>query len=123
MSKKLLIVDDSRVSRMIIKGEILKAHADWEVQESANADDALVKTSEIDFDGITIDVNMPGMDGITLAGLLREKCPTDKTTLFVLTANIQDTIRQRAEALGCIFIEKPLSAEKIKKVVSTLENN
>jgi len=54
---------------------------------------------------------MPGMDGITLAEKLKASYPEARMAL--LTANIQDSIRDRAKELDIEFIQKPITEDKV----------
>ncbi len=61
--KTILIVDDSRVSRMMIRAMILEKHKDWILEEAASGEEALEKIRTFVPDLISMDVNMPGMGG------------------------------------------------------------
>jgi len=111
MSETILVVDDSRVSRMLIRAIVAHAHKDIKVVEASNADEALSKTASEHITMATVDLNMPGMDGLLLASKLKERFPEIKIGL--LTANIQDRVRQKASSLGIGFISKPITEEKI----------
>ena len=117
--KTVLIVDDSRVARMKVRKLVAAAHPDWSIIEAGDGTEALEKTESNAVDLMTIDLNMPGMDGLTLATRLREKCPAAHMAL--LTANIQDSVRHRAEALGIDFITKPLTEDSILACISRME--
>lgn len=110
-SHTILVVDDSRVSRMLIRAIITQADPKATVIEASNGDDALSKTESAQVTIATLDLNMPGMDGLSLASKLLERFPQAKIGL--LTANIQDMVRQKAEVLGIRFISKPITEEKI----------
>lgn len=110
MSEKIiLLVDDSRVARMLTRHAIEKAHSNWTVVEAKNGEEALVAAALQRPDFALVDVNMPGMDGLSAARRLREQCPSAKISL--LTANIQDPIRLQAEQCGIGFMAKPLKDE------------
>lgn len=115
MPKKILIVDDSRVSRIMIKTLLNDKVPEWGVIEAANADEALQLASTEHPDAYSLDFNMPGMDGLTLAKAIRAEAPDAKIALF--TANIQKAIQERGEALGVDFIPKPVTAESIDILV------
>jgi len=111
-SHTILVVDDSRVSRMLVRAIINHADKQTEIIEACNAEEALIKTEAVQKITIAIlDLNMPGMDGLVLAKKLRVRFPNAKMGL--LTANIQDMVRQKADALGMTFIPKPITEEKI----------
>ena len=110
-----LIVDDSRMSRMLIHKIIIDAHPDWLIEEAGNGDEAIDKSNDNSFDVITLDYNMPGMNGLEVAQELRPKFPDAKIVL--LTANIQESIRNKATAMAVDFIAKPITEDKIKSYV------
>lgn len=109
--KSVLVVDDSRLSRSMIREIILHHFPDWSVIEAESADQALASVEGRDFDYMTIDINMPGKDGITLGSELRRRFPAAR--LSVITANVQQAIRDRAEQAGLGFVAKPISETKI----------
>jgi len=110
MSKTIMIVDDSRVSRMLIKSMITNNHGDWNIIEAGSGDEAIaLHADSVDF--FSIDLNMPGMDGFELIENLKPLFPAAKFSL--MTANIQDAIRQRCAALDIRFINKPITEDSI----------
>ena len=117
----VLIVDDSRLSRMIIRAFIAQAYPDWSIIEASNGQEALEKTATQTVALMTIDLNMPGMDGLTLATQLQHNHPTAHITL--VTANIQESVRHRAAAAGMGFIAKPVTEDSVLACLSSLENN
>ena len=105
----MLIVDDSRFARHMIRKFITHAFPDWTILEAGNGQEALEKTAKVAVDVMTIDFNMPGMDGLTLATALHTRYPAARITL--LTANIQESVQQRAAATGVRFLAKPLTED------------
>ncbi|MEE9337968.1 MAG: response regulator [Methylococcaceae bacterium] len=112
---KCLIVDDSKMSRMMIKRIIGTAHPDWEISEACDGQDAINQASGNELDLILLDYNMPIMDGGEAAAVLRPQFPNAQ--MAFLTANIQDAIKQLAIKLKIDFIPKPITEEKILKYV------
>jgi len=111
MGKKILVVDDSRLSRMMITAIIKNTYPDWEIFEADSGDAALKVCESLDIDMATLDMNMPGMDGLTLGVELRKIYPNAK--LSMLTANVQEATRQKAELAGIGFIGKPVTEERV----------
>ena len=111
MSKSVLIVDDSMVSRMMIKEIISTSHNDWQITEAKNADDAVLKSEGQQFDLITLDLNMPGRTGLEVAPELKALHPNARIAL--MTANIQTSIKQQADALGLEFVAKPVTEDSV----------
>lgn len=116
MSKKILVVDDSRMSRMMICAIIKNKFPEWEIHEASDGVEALRVCETLNIDIATLDMNMPGMDGLTLGIELRRLYP--KAKLSMLTANVQEATREKAEAAGIGFIGKPVTEDR---VVSFLE--
>ena len=107
MTYKLLIVDDSKLARMSVAKAMKALYPDWTRVEAANADEALVLSGDGAFDIALLDFNMPGRDGLELAGELRQAHP--KMPIAIISANHQDEIVARAKAIGATFLPKPLT--------------
>jgi len=106
---------------MMIRAFIAQAYPDWSIIEASNGQEALEKTATQTVALMTIDLNMPGMDGLTLATQLQHNHPTAHITL--ITANIQESVRRRAAAAGMGFIAKPVTEDSVLACLSSLENN
>lgn len=118
MARSVLIVDDSKLARMMVAGLIGERWPDADIREAANADDALAAIRTAVPTDVILDHNMPGMAGLDVVEQLRELAPDASVTL--VTANIQSSIRQRARSIGCRFVPKPVTAEKIDKLLADL---
>ena len=115
MPKTILIVDDSRVSRMMIKALLHDLSPGWQVLEAADAEEALKLTDTHKPDAFSLDFNMPGMDGLQLAQDIKSKVSSAKIALF--TANIQKAIQEKGEQVGVSFIPKPVTEDSIRVLV------
>lgn len=103
----VLLVDDSRVSRMMLSSLILTEDPRWQVFEAGNGAEAVSLAEQQQPSLIILDINMPVMDGFEAALLLRPMLPG--ATLVFLSANVQASSRARAEELGVHFLAKPIS--------------
>ncbi|MFA7240414.1 MAG: response regulator [Sulfuricellaceae bacterium] len=117
--KTVLIVDDSRVSRMMIRSMILAQHPDWVMEEAVSGEEALEKIRTIIPHLITLDINMPGMGGLAAAEELVKECPNVKIVL--LTGNIQASSHRKAEQLGVGFVEKPITESCVARVLAYMD--
>ncbi len=114
---KLLVIDDSMVSRMITKKVLLSINA--EIIEASNGEDGIKKAREDRPDLIILDLLMPEMDGFKVL----EKIKTESMGIpvIVLSADIQDTTRERVLKLGASgFVHKPPSEDDITKVIESI---
>jgi len=113
-NKTALIVDDSKLSRTMISTILKQSFPDWEVLEAVDAEEAL-ELNTLSIDLITLDMNMPGMDGVALGNKLRKRFP--KASISLITANTQNEVREMAEISNLYFIAKPITEEKIFEAV------
>ncbi len=113
----ILIVDDSRASRMMISAWLQKLVPDALLHEAANGADALalLESKALEPDLAILDKNMPGMDGLELAAHIGQRHPATQRAL--LTANVQDATRRDAAAIGVHFFRKPVGEIVIRQVL------
>jgi len=111
MQYKVLVVDDSKLARMVIASAFKRIRPEWALVQTANADEALVSVSRDAVDIALIDFNMPGTDGLDLVASIRKTHPT--MPVAVVSANVQDEIIGRARQLDAGFIPKPLTDDAL----------
>ncbi len=124
---KVLVVDDSSMMRMILRTEL--EQSGFEVFEAENGVDALEKAAEIRPQLITMDVDMPELNGFeavykirTELKLLTNEGDKEIPIIFV-TAN--DTLEGRKEGFkvgATDFIIKPFLKGEVPAVVNNLLN-
>ena len=112
----VLLVDDSRVARMMTRKVILAERPGWTVVEAACGEEALEIYPQVNPDFVIMDVNMPGMGGMEAARRLGMATPP--AAIALLTANIQTPVRMQAENMGVGFIAKPARAETLLAFLS-----
>lgn len=116
---KIAIVDDSKFSRNQLKRQIQKIRDNIEFEEYPDGASALEHLPGTDAQVLFLDLVMPPPDGLEVL----EKLKGDgfAPPIFVVTADIQQSTRERCLELGCEdFIEKPMSAEKISKAMERI---
>jgi CheY-like chemotaxis protein len=112
----VLIVDDSKLARIVLKKALLALKPDWTLREAANAEQALKELQDGQIDVTVVDFNMPGLDGLALAEEIRR---TElQMPIALVTANIQDEVIARARALNVSFIAKPVTEESLRGFIS-----
>jgi len=116
MTITVLIVDDSKLARIVAAKVIRGLQPDWERVEAANADEAMARIGEGLIDVAMMDFNMPGRDGLELAADIRARHP--EMPLAVITANVQDEVMARARAVGAAFVTKPLTEDGLRGFLS-----
>jgi DNA-binding NarL/FixJ family response regulator len=118
--KKLLIVDDSRVSRIMIRTFVLAMHPQWIITESASGDEALQSVEQDKPDYCTMDINMPGIPGTDAAEQIIARHPEIRIAIF--SANIQESQQSRSAALGASFVAKPVTEKSVALALKHFED-
>nr|WP_202049982.1 response regulator [Microvirga mediterraneensis] len=111
-----MIVDDSKLARIVAGKTLAALQPEWERIEAGNAHDALAIIREKKIDIAMIDFNMPDKDGLELAGELRTLHPT--MPIAVITANIQDEVISRAREVNATFVSKPLTEDGLRGFIA-----
>jgi two-component system chemotaxis response regulator CheB len=107
MPIRVLVVDDSAFMRRVV-GEAIASQPDMELAGTAiNGLDALLKVEQLQPDVLTLDVEMPEMDGLTALRHLMARYPRPVVMLSSVThAGATATIR--ALTIGAVdFVGKP----------------
>ena len=110
MKAKILVVDDSSLSRRIVRG-ILES-AGHEVTEAADGMAAIDRYSVEKPDLVLLDLVMGGMGGLEVLQKLRES--DSEARVIVATADIQTSTREMAAQAGSRgFLNKPIRKEEL----------
>jgi signal transduction histidine kinase/CheY-like chemotaxis protein/HPt (histidine-containing phosphotransfer) domain-containing protein len=105
---RVLAVDDIDVNRDIVRG--ILERSGHKVALAANGADAVRLAREQDFDMILMDIQMPGMDGLTATRRIRDlPGPHGQTPIIALTAHASGSSRPECLSAGMNgFVTKPL---------------
>ncbi len=111
---KVLLVDDSMFTRSMLN-KIVKEMG-HEVVEATNGLEGLDAITKEEPDVVVTDLLMPEMDGIGLLTAIKER--DINVPVVVLSANVQDTVREQCLELGALeFFNKPPNKEKLQKYI------
>jgi two-component system chemotaxis response regulator CheB len=110
MAIRVLVVDDSAFMRRVV-GEAISAQPDMQLAGTAiNGLDALLKVEQLQPDVVTLDVEMPEMDGLTALRHLMSRYPRPVVMLSSVTREGAVTTL-RALNIGAVdFVAKPSGA-------------
>lgn len=106
MKKQLMVVDDSRIVEMQIC-KLLEG-SDFELAAYCeNGEEAIARYEELRPDVVTMDLIMPGIDGLETAQIILEEHP-EANIVMVSSLEYGDTVHE-AEAIGIKgFLGKPI---------------
>jgi DNA-binding NtrC family response regulator len=110
LGARVLIVDDDPLIRRQLEG--LYASHEYAVDSAANVEEALARLASSEFALALVDLRMPGSDGMTLIGEIRERWPS----VDVIMITGYGSIRGAVEAMrhgACDYITKPFEPDDI----------
>lgn len=119
MKKTILVVDDSQFMRMILSN-ILTESGYEVVGEAGDSQEGIEKYQALKPDLVTMDIVMPGMDGINAVRQIMKVDPEVK--IVMITALGQEKLMEKAVEAGAKgFIVKPFNpaqvVEEVKKIL------
>jgi PAS domain S-box-containing protein len=115
---RVLIVDDQ--PRNLDALEAMLAPIDCIVVRAESADEALLRLLKDDFAAIVLDIRMPGMNGIELATLIKQRRKTRHIPILFLTAHlVTDEEVLKGYHVGAVdYLSKPVNADVLRSKVA-----
>ncbi len=116
MGKKILIVDDDPVIRMLVT-DIVSSFG-HSVESSENGKDCLVRLTEGLPDIIFLDLQMPGMNGMEVLKQIRNDARTASVPVVMLSANSEVQSLGASDCQPDFYISKPFALADFLKVLN-----
>lgn len=114
---KLLLVDDEELALALLKKAVEEAVPEADITAVDDVQEVLDLIEENAFDVAFLDVEMPGMDGIALAGKIKEKTP--HTNIVFVTAYSEYAVQAARTYFSGYFV-KPVAADMIREAMTNL---
>ena len=111
MKKRLMVVDDSRM----MEYQIRKLLEDSEFEVAAyceNGEEAIAAYGEVRPDVVTMDIIMPGIDGLETAQIIVEEHP-EARIVMVSSLAYEDTFNEAKTVGAKTFLYKPFDRETL----------
>ncbi len=109
---KILIVDDAFFMRNML-GNTIRDIGYSDLHFAEDGFQAVEKAKELKPDIVTLDISMPGMDGLEAVEKILEVSPASK--IIMVTAVTSQSVVKQALANGAVdFINKPFSKDEIE---------
>lgn len=117
---RVLVVEDNALNRAVAKAFLTRHKI--QVTEAFDGLEALALVERLNFDLIFMDIQMPGMDGIEVCTLMRDKGLT--TPIIALTANAQQSEKVKCEKAGMDdYLIKPFQEQQILQVLNKFSSS
>jgi CheY-like chemotaxis protein len=117
-SQRILVVDDDFSSRRLLR-RVLE-YSGFTIYESADGEEALIVSRQLQPSLILIDLVMPRLDGWQTIRQMRLTAPLATTPIIVTSANVLKIDQERAFEAGCNeFIGKPYEIDFLLERVNT----
>jgi signal transduction histidine kinase/DNA-binding response OmpR family regulator/HPt (histidine-containing phosphotransfer) domain-containing protein len=115
---RVLVVDDSDINLQIAR-ELLEK-VPLVIDTASDGEEAVGKVRANNYDCVLMDIQMPGMDGYTATGILRQDYPSEQLPILAMTANVmaQDRARTREADMNG-HVAKPVDPADLYKALLT----
>lgn len=110
--RRILVVDDEANVALTLKAGLARL-PNCQVSVAASGQEALGLFAQRPFDLLVSDFKMPGMDGLALAGRVRQLYPA--TSIVLVTAYSSDELREQAARLSIAqVLDKPVKISDVR---------
>ena len=112
--KRLLIVDDTEIDRIILRS-ILQVDFEVDDVDNGNAAFEYITTKADKLDAILLDISMPNIDGFDVLRFMRDKGVVDVPVFLVTAEPTMDNVQRAIEYKIAGFIGKPFNKEDVPR--------
>jgi two-component system, OmpR family, phosphate regulon response regulator PhoB len=121
-TKKLLIVDDKREIRQLVRATL--EFDGWDVSEAETGDEAVEAAARHKPDLVVMDMMMPGtIDGMEATRRIKSAPETAGCTVIMLSGSEMELREEALKAGVAEFIQKPFSPLDLMEKIETLFGN
>jgi len=118
MGKKILIADDEKLIRKLIRASLETYNDFFEIHEAENGTEALTKAKNLKPQLLILDIMMPGMLGYEVCRCLKNSPDTKDIFVLFLTARGSDISLKTVEICGGDdFMTKPFNPKELEQKV------
>jgi two-component system cell cycle response regulator DivK len=119
MPEKVLVIEDNDRNRKLVK--ILLEANKYEVIEAGTGEEALKYLQDNKPAVILLDIQLPNMDGITLAKMLKSRDDTKDIPIIAVTAYAMKGDKERMLEAGCdAYVSKPIDTRQLPLIVADM---
>jgi two-component system, cell cycle response regulator DivK len=116
-AEPILVVDDNVVNQKLVR--VLLTLEGYDVRTASDAEEALLVLESFAPRLILMDLQLPGMDGLTLTRRLKAADSTKDVVIVAITANAMKGDEELAASAGCDgYITKPIDTRTLLATIA-----
>ncbi|MFZ5949198.1 MAG: response regulator [Candidatus Rifleibacteriota bacterium] len=117
--KSILIIDDEKNIRLTLTRVF--DDGNFKLSTAVNGEEALQKMTEEEFSLVLLDLNLPGMSGMSVLKQITQNFPCTRTVIITAHGSVESAVE--AMKLGAVdFLQKPFSPGEIRDLVGKILN-
>lgn len=115
---KILIVDDDPIVRRYLT-RLAKTQGYTDIDAVDSGEEALTRVIRQRYDLITLDLRMPGLNGLEIIAILRNMCP--HAIIAIISGYIPEKISTEVASCADVMIPKPLDVDVFIQLLEGIE--
>jgi CheY-like chemotaxis protein len=120
--KTILVVEDNKLNMKLVRGLIKIGK--YRMLEANDAESGIQLVREQRPDLVLMDIQLPGMDGLSATKIIKEDPELKDIPIVALTSYAMQGDKEKALAAGCTgYIAKPIDTRKFLETVSQYLND
>ena len=121
-NKSILVIEDNELNMKLVKGLIKIGK--YQMLEAVDAESGIQLIRDQRPDLVLMDLQLPGMDGLSATKLIKEDPTLKDIPIVALTSYAMQGDEERALEAGCTgYIAKPIDTRKFLKTISKFFND
>jgi len=119
---RILLAEDNSVNRQVCM--LMLSRLGYAADSASNGQQALKAVANVEYDVILMDIQMPDMNGVDAARIIREKLGAKCPIIFALTAEALEGDKEKFLGLGFDgYLSKPLQIDTLKNALKMVNSN
>jgi two-component system cell cycle response regulator len=116
-NKTILVIEDNKLNMKLIRG--LLGIGKYQVLEAVDAESGLKIAREHPLDLILMDIQLPGMDGLSATRIIKEDPVLKGIPVIALSSYAMSSDEEKAQVAGCAgYITKPVDTRNFLKILA-----
>ena len=116
-NKTIVVIEDNELNMKLVRG--LLSMGNYDIHEAGDAESGIELARQHLPDLILMDIQLPGMDGLTATRLMKEDSVFNDIPIVALTSYAMDGDEEKATESGCSgYISKPIDTRSFLETIA-----